>query len=73
MKQEYSSYFTDVGITNDKGNVGHNLNKLQHASVGIVRCAMFQCFETDLDFTGINILTKFHELWIKIVLSRVYT
>ena len=30
------------------------------------------CFKTDLDFMMINILTKFHELLIKTVPSRVY-
>ena len=30
-------------------------------------------FKLDLDFIGTNILTKFHELWIKTVPSRVYT
>ena len=30
-------------------------------------------FKFDLDIMGINILIKFHELWIKTVRSRVYT
>ena len=30
-------------------------------------------FESDLDIMMINILTKFHELWIKTVPSRMYT
>ena len=59
MKQEYFRYFTDVGIKNDKGNVGS--------------CTMFQSFETDLEFMRIKILTKFHKLLIKTVPSRVYT
>ena len=29
-------------------------------------------FKFDLDIMRINILTKFHELWIKTVPSRVY-
>ena len=30
-------------------------------------------FEADLDIIMVNILTKFHELWIKTVPSRMYT
>ena len=32
-----------------------------------------QSYDPDQDFISINILTKFHELWIKTVPSRVYT
>ena len=42
-------------------------------SVYYSTCSMFQCFNIDLNFIRINILTKFHELLIKTVPSPVYT
>ena len=37
MTQEYSSYFTDAGIKNDRAIKGHNLKKLWQAWVGIAK------------------------------------
>ena len=35
--------------------------------------SMRPSFKCDLGLTEINILTKFHEVWVKTVPSRVYT
>ena len=34
---------------------------------------IFMWFSMSLDLMEINILTKFHEVWVKTVPSRVYT
>ena len=70
LKQEYSSYFTDVGIKNDKANGGSYFEETmtglsQHCNIHVL------CFNASN--LRINILTKFHELLIKTAPSCGYT
>ena len=44
-----------------------------HAWICTATCTMFQCFEIDLDYMRIDILTKIHEFFIITVPSWVYT